>query len=366
MHMPPPVHGAAMVGKYIHDSKVINQSFDCHYLNLSASTNIAEVGVIGVKKIFFLIKIIYKIIKLIIVLKPALCYYTPTSDGWGIYKDALVIQIIRLFKVKLLLHFHNKGVKNFSKHKIARFAYRIIYKRLRIILLSEYIYEDVADYVRPDQVYYLNNGIPLIFSPVEYKEILQRRYSRQKNEILFLSNMISEKGIWTLLEACEILKKESIDFICNYVGNWGDITEEDFQREINRRNLQNNVFIRGPKYGNEKKSFFSDAQIFVFPTYYHGENFPLVLLEAMEYGLPCISTPEGGIQSIIHHGKNGFIIPQKDANQLAKRIKELIQDPQKIKIMGENSRQYFLSQFTIDYFENHLKEILLDYLNTNN
>ena len=63
MHMPPPVHGAAMVGKYIHDSKVINQSFDCHYLNLSASTNIAEVGVIGVKKIFFLIKIIYKIIK---------------------------------------------------------------------------------------------------------------------------------------------------------------------------------------------------------------------------------------------------------------------------------------------------------------
>ena len=33
MYMPPPVHGAAMVGQYIHDSKLINREFDCHYIN---------------------------------------------------------------------------------------------------------------------------------------------------------------------------------------------------------------------------------------------------------------------------------------------------------------------------------------------
>ena len=31
MHMPPPVHGAAMVGKYIHDSRLVNEAFDCRY-----------------------------------------------------------------------------------------------------------------------------------------------------------------------------------------------------------------------------------------------------------------------------------------------------------------------------------------------
>ena len=31
LHMPPPVHGASMVGKYIHDSKIINNAFECHY-----------------------------------------------------------------------------------------------------------------------------------------------------------------------------------------------------------------------------------------------------------------------------------------------------------------------------------------------
>lgn len=37
MHMPPPVHGAAMMGKYIHDSKLINDKFECHYINLTTA-----------------------------------------------------------------------------------------------------------------------------------------------------------------------------------------------------------------------------------------------------------------------------------------------------------------------------------------
>ena len=34
MHMPPPVHGAAMMGKYIHESRVINEAFDCRRMRI--------------------------------------------------------------------------------------------------------------------------------------------------------------------------------------------------------------------------------------------------------------------------------------------------------------------------------------------
>ena len=51
MHMPPPVHGAAMVGQWIHDSKIINNEFDCYYINPSVSSNISEVGKIKFIKI---------------------------------------------------------------------------------------------------------------------------------------------------------------------------------------------------------------------------------------------------------------------------------------------------------------------------
>lgn len=47
MHMPPPVHGAAMVGKYIHDSRVIKEAFDCHYINLTTARDLADIGRVG-------------------------------------------------------------------------------------------------------------------------------------------------------------------------------------------------------------------------------------------------------------------------------------------------------------------------------
>lgn len=51
MHMPPPVHGAAMVGQYIHDSKLINREFDCHYINLTTAKNLQDIGKVGVRKL---------------------------------------------------------------------------------------------------------------------------------------------------------------------------------------------------------------------------------------------------------------------------------------------------------------------------
>ena len=46
--------------------------------------------------------------------------------------------------------------------------------------------------------------------------------------------------------------------------------------------------------------------VFVFPTFYHNECFPLVLLEAMQHHLPCISTTEGGIPGIIDDKETGY------------------------------------------------------------
>lgn len=53
MHMPPPVHGAAMMGECIHNSKIINTKFDCYYINPSVSNRIAEVGKLNIKKSYY-------------------------------------------------------------------------------------------------------------------------------------------------------------------------------------------------------------------------------------------------------------------------------------------------------------------------
>ena len=50
MHMPPPVHGAAMVGKYIHDSRLVNEAFDCRYINLATAANLEDIGKVRLAK----------------------------------------------------------------------------------------------------------------------------------------------------------------------------------------------------------------------------------------------------------------------------------------------------------------------------
>ena len=101
-----------------------------------------------------------------------------------------------------------------------------------------------------------------------------------------------------------------------------------------------------------------DADIFAFPTYYYNECFPLVLLEAMEKGVACISTVEGGIRDIIDDGVTGYVVPQQDVLALADAIEKLILNPELCKQMGKKGRKKFEQQFTEEQFERKMLECL--------
>lgn len=170
--------------------------------------------------------------------------------------------------------------------------------------------------------------------------------------------MMEEKGVWTLVDACRVLKDKGLCFECHFVGKWSDISEESFKNKVCELNLRDSIFAHGAKYGMEKDAFFDKADVFVFPTYYHNECFPLVLLEAMQQGLPCISTTEGGISDIIDDGKTGFLIEKRNSVALAACIELLLCDRTLCRKMGENAKQKFLGQFTLDCFEDKMKGIL--------
>ena len=122
----------------------------------------------------------------------------------------------------------------------------------------------------------------------------------------------------------------------------------------------------GRRYGSEKDVFWKDADIFVFPTYYHNECFPLVILEAMEQGLPVISTNEGGIRDEVKDGKNGFIVKPQDAIALADAIQRLLDDKDARLSMGAEGRRMFKERFIMECFENNIKGILIDCIADNN
>ena len=106
----------------------------------------------------------------------------------------------------------------------------------------------------------------------------------------------------------------------------------------------------GKKYREEKEEAFKNADIFVFPTNYPNECFPLVLLEAMQYGLPCVTTDEGGKKDIVVKD-SGFTVhgqkPEELAVSTADALETLIKSAEQRLKMGETGRKRVEELFTV-------------------
>lgn len=359
LHIPPPVHGASIVGKQIYDSNIINNSFDCNYINLLVSRTINETGKSSSLKLFRFLVIWIKIIYNVISIRPELCYFALTVSGSAFYKDVLLVAVLKLFRIKRVYHLHNKGVSSFQHKKGYNFLYHYIFKDADVILLSKLLYTDIETFVPLSRVYICPNGIK--------DEVLNNNLKmpdpRKRVNILFLSNLINSKGVTVLLEACSLLRKKGIEFECDFVGAEGDIDSSQFNEKVKSLGIKGYVKYLGGKYGSEKEEYLTNTDIFAFPTFYPNECFPLVLLEAMSYSLPIVSTYEGGIPDIIDDGITGFLILKKNSELLAEKLELLIKDKKLRNNLGRAGRLKYEKEFTLDRFEHDIDLILHNIVN---
>jgi len=350
LHYPPPVHGAANVGLQIMHSEAINERFDCKYINLGTSRTIEEIGKQRIIKLFRYLAIFGQVLKSIVFNRPDLCYFSLTAKCLPFYKDASLALLVKLFHIKLIYHFHNKGVKDNQNSFFDDKLYKLVFKKSKVILLSEYLYPDIKKYVKKENVHYCPNGI-------SDKKIVD--LTEKKNEtvrLLFLSNLIISKGIYVLFDAFKQLKSKGVSFNSTFVGGPGDLNTEEFEDAVKRYGLTDFVTYVGKKFGEEKERIFAQSDIFVHPTL--KDCFPLVLLEAMEFSLPVVSTYEGGIPDIVDDGRSGFLVPKGNATELAEKLELLIKDATLRNQMGGVGRQKFEDKYTREKFEEQMISIL--------
>ena len=350
------------MGKYIHDSEKVNSEFDCRYVNLTTAKGLENLGKGGGGKLWAFGKKLWEIRRAIRVQQPDGVYITPNSTGGPFFKDFVVVQWCKwLTKGKVILHFHNKGVSTRQNRWIDNILYQQFFKITEVILLGRQLFEDVKKYVPEERVHFCANGIQ-ICRGARYKV----RGRESNSRILFLSNLLITKGVLELLDALTLLRTKGRNVVCDFVG--GETAEIDAQRmrkEITERQLEGMAVYHGCKYGEEKEKFFEQADIFCFPTYYHNECFPLVLLEAMQHGLPCISTNEGAIPNIIDEGITGLIIEKRNTEQLAEKLELLLSNKNRRLKMGRAGKEKYEREFTLERFEQRFVEVLKDKLHDN-
>ena len=358
--MPPPVHGAAMVGQYIHDSKLVNDRFDCHYINLTAAKTLQDIGKGSTKKLLKFVTLLVRVTREVIRLRPSLVYVTANASGAAFYKDFVVVQLLKALGCKVVVHYHNKGVSTRQDHWLDNWMYRRFFRRIKVILLADVLYNDVKKYVKKEDVFICPNGIPESLDA----EPTAERHNKVPH-LLFLSNLIASKGVWVLLDALKILKDKGYSFVCDFVGGeTEEIDAKKFYEEVEKRGLNQLAIYDGKKYGDDKKEFFEKADIFTFPTFYPNETFGLVNLEAMEHKLPVVSTDEGGIPDVIKDGENGLIAEKRNADSLASCIARLLDDKELRLKMGEDGYRKFKDSFTLAAFETKFASCIDEIANT--
>lgn len=355
LHVPPPIHGSGVVGYGIKTSKLINETFNSRFINIIISTNILETRKVTLSKISSLFRILNNLLKELRYHKPDLCYLALSTTGAAFYKDLLLVLLLKISNTKIVLHLHNKGISNKLDKLILKNIYSFVFAKSEVILLSERLYADIQEIVPRNRVHICPNGIKAIKNRI-------RDYENPIPKVLFLSNLIKSKGVYELIQACEIIKSKGINFTCTIAGEEGDVSVSMITDYIKTHHLLDTVNCVGPKYNKEKEDLFQNADIFVFPTYYTHETFGLVNLEAMQHSLPIVSTFEGGIPDVVLDGKTGYLVQQKNINELAEKLELLLINPKLRKKFGNAGNDRYKQLFTFNIFEQRLTSILNEVL----
>lgn len=347
--LPPPYYGSNISSKNLMSSEAINQEFELDILSISYNKKTENVGKFKFKKFFLILKYFFIIFKKSFN-QYELVYFVPAVTGFAFIRDLFLLLPLKITKQNILIHLHGKGIKaNAEKSKIYKSLYKFFFKNTSVICLSERLVHDIKD-VFNGPVYIVNNAI----KPETYPE---KKLKNKIPVILFLSNFIKTKGILVLLEAAHILKSQNYVFKLDLVGAPRGNIMNKINRLIEKYNLQDYILSIGPKYGNEKKEAFQNADIFVFPTFYENETWGLVNIEAMQASLPVISTNEGAIPDIIDDGITGFIVKQEDPIDLAEKIAILLKN-EKLRIeMGKKGKEKFQKKYTFEILEKRIIEV---------
>ena len=164
----------------------------------------------------------------------------------------------------------------------------------------------------------------------------QNTYTRDKKlKLILVGRPHWKKGLHDVILACAILKKKNIEFELNLVGGIGN---EEILFLINRYNLQNNIILKEKLPQNEVYELMLASHILIVSSI--EEGIPNVLVEAMAYGIPVISTDCGGVSELIEHKKEGWLVPSRQPNALADEIAIFRQLPdEEVEKVRKNARR---------------------------
>jgi glycosyltransferase involved in cell wall biosynthesis len=362
--LPPPEHGASAVNRQVVNSQILAEVFDLTVVPIAMSADMTRLRKFDLVKIARSLRLFGTVAgQLFGWTRPDLVYFTLSPAGWAFFRDLALIAMIRLAGVRCVFHLHGRGVAaSIEKSPWRRHLYRFAFARSFVITLGGALRDDISGLAPDDRIFVVPNGVADTAN--RQRDTGKRESTRRLNDspprVLFLSNMLKEKGPLVLLEALAMVADRGARFQAQFAGAWRPpISEAGFATRVQALGLQDRVTLLGPVYGEAKARLFADADLFVLPTYYRHEALPLVVIEAMMHGLAVITTRIGALPGVVADQTSGELVEPANVSQLAAALEKLLTDADLRARYGRVARQKYEADLTARRFEERLREVLL-------
>lgn len=231
------------------------------------------------------------------------------------------------------------GLKGFIFNRLKR---RVVRHSAAITVVSRTMRDMLRELVvDEDRIHVIPMGVDL-----------SRRFVPPANradgkELLFVGRLVEKKGLVYLIDALPSILARHPSARLKIVGDGQE--RQKIQRLVARLKLKDQVEFLGAVKNEALPAIYRAADVVVFPSVVAGdgdrEGFGLVLVEALGCECAIVVTDLPAMRDIVSDGQNALVVPQKDTDQLAQHIIDLLDNPQLRRRLGETGRNSVLKRF---------------------
>lgn len=240
----------------------------------------------------------------------------------------------KLMKKKIIYHFFG-GHFHHQYDKLPLFL-KWIYNKT--ILNSDYVFFETKAMIN----YFQDKGITNIeWLPNAREALIENLEERDfQRKFVFVSRVIPEKGIYEIVEAAENLPTDYV------IDIYGPIDNRYIQEEFFKGKKVDYKGVLSPK---DVVNVLKKYDIMLLPTWFKGEGYPGIIIEALSLGMPVISTEWISIPEIIEDGFNGKLIEVRNSDKLREAIEFFnIENYPKFRQNAFNSFEQFNSEIVFE------------------
>jgi glycosyltransferase involved in cell wall biosynthesis len=368
---PPPLHGQSyMVALMLEGFRACDYGIEIFHVNAQFATTARDIGRFRFGKIFRLFGYCLRAVWFRFRHGARHLYYVPAPPvKTPLYRDWLVMFLLRPF-FRIILHWHAAGLGEWieKQPKWMQSLTRLALGRAHLsIPLGRFNEQDAAVF-RPRQSIIIGNGIP---DPCQnFPEIRAARHTRLEQRllawntpdalrhktpiairVLYIGLCSREKGLFDAMDgvcqANRICREDHMpmEFELSIAGPFPDsATEEFFLQTLDRLGNPKTIRHVGFATGEIKTKLLAESDILIFPTFYYGESFGLVILEAMAFGMPILATRWRSVPDLFPENYPGLVNIQAP-DEIASALFHLA-----LRDDADEFRRAFVENYTVERF----------------